>query len=187
MKKIILILLSFLYLTPVISNDAVDDKSATYTEYLGACSKYKRSYDFTETSITEVEVFVGENLDIDCLSKKFEKHHKTFPVESYLSDKLLSPQKIIQNKETLKSNSKNISYDRYEMSSIVDQKCGENCVYTSESLIIYKGKYWYIKGSNDRGLKAEMITDNDLLITNFMSTHRRKYNYKSGKIKRIKN
>ncbi len=163
------------------------DQSATYAEYLGACSKYKRSYNFTETSITEVEVFVGENLDIDCLSKKFEKHHKTFPVKSYSSDKPLMPQNIIQNKKTLKSISKNISYERYEMSSIVDQKCGENCVYTSEALIIYKNKYWYIKGSNDRGLKAEMIADNDLLITNFNSTHRRKYNYKSGKIKRIKN
>jgi hypothetical protein len=73
------------------------------------------------------------------------------------------------------------------MSSIVDQKCGENCVYTSEALIVYKNKYWYIKGSNDRGLKAEMIADNDLLVTNFMSTHRRKYNYKSGKIVRINN
>ena len=188
MKIILLtLLLSFLYLTPSISNDDVAAQSAIYAEYLGACSKYKRSYDFTPSSITEVEVFVGENLDINCLSKKFEKHHKTFPVESYLSDKLLSPQKIIQNKETLKSNSKNISYDRYEMSSIVDQKCGENCVYTSEALIIYKGKYWYIKGSNDRGLKAEMIADKDLLITNFMTTHRRKYNYKSGKIVRINN
>ena len=188
MKIILLtLLLSFLYLTPSISNDDVAAQSAIYAKYLGACSKYKRSYNFKETSITEVEVFVGENLDINCLSKKFEKHHETFPVESYLSDKLLAPQKIIQNKETLKSNSKNISYDRYEMSSIVDQKCGENCVYTSEALIIYKNKYWYIKGSNDRGSKAEMIADKDLLITNFMTTHRRKYNYISGKIERIKN
>ena len=188
MREILVtLLLSFLFLTPTISNDDVVDQSAIYAEYLGACSKYKRSYDFTPSSITEVEVFVGENLDINCLSKKFEKHHKTFPVESYLSDKLLSPQKIIQNKETLKSISKNISYEKYEMSSIVDQKCGENCLYTSEALIIYKNKYWYIKGSNDRGLKAEMVSDNDLLITNLMSTHRRKYNYISGKIERIKN
>jgi len=72
MKKIILILLGFLFLTPTISNDDVADQSTIYAEYLGACSKYKRSYDFTETSITEVEVFVGENLDIDCLSKSLK-------------------------------------------------------------------------------------------------------------------
>ncbi len=32
------------------------------------------------------------------------------------------------------------SYEKYEMSSFVDQKCGESCVYTSEALIIYKDK-----------------------------------------------
>ena len=71
MKIILLtLLLSFLYLTPSISNDDVAAQSAIYAKYLGACSKYKRSYNFKETSITEVEVFVGENLDISKFNAK---------------------------------------------------------------------------------------------------------------------
>ena len=127
------------------------DQSTTYVDYLTTCSKYGSSYNFNETGITEVEVFTGKNLDVDCLVKKFEEHHKTYPVKSYNNDKPLKPQKIILNKETSKSLTKNLSYEKYEMSSFVDQKCGESCVYTSEALIIYKDKYWYVKGMNSKG------------------------------------
>ena len=163
------------------------DQSATYADYLKTCSKYKRSYNFTSAiaNITEVEVFTGKNLDVDCLVKKFEEHQKTYPVKSFLSDKPLKPQKIILNKEISKSLTNNLTYEKYEMSSLVDQKCGESCVYTSEALIIHKNKYWYVKGSNDRGLKAEMNSNDDLLITNLMTTHKRKYNYYDTNIVRV--
>ena len=163
------------------------DQSATYADYLKTCSKYKRSYNFTSAiaNITEVEVFTGKNLDVDCLVKKFEEHQKTYPVKSFLSDKPLKPQKIILNKETSKSLTNNLTYEKYEMSSFVDQKCGESCAYTSEALIIHKNKYWYVKGSNDRGLKAEMNSNDELLITNMMTTHKRKYNYYDTNIVRV--
>ena len=112
------------------------DQSTTYADYLTTCSTYGRSYDFNKTGLTEVEVFTGKNLDVDCLVKKFEEHHKTYPVKSYNNDKPLKPQKIILNKEISKSLTKNLSYEKYEISSFVDQKCGESCVYTSEALIL---------------------------------------------------
>ncbi|MDB4189192.1 PDZ domain-containing protein [Candidatus Pelagibacter sp.] len=161
------------------------DQSTTYVDYLTTCSKYGSSYNFNETGITEVEVFTGKNLDVDCLVKKFEEHHKTYPVKSYNTDKPLVPQKIILNKETSKSLTKNLSYEKYEMSSFVDQKCGESCVYTSEALIIYKNKYWYVKGSNSKGLKAEMHSNDHLLITNMMTTHKRKYTFDTNYIGRF--
>jgi len=142
-------------------------------------------YQFNEADITEVEVFKGKNLDVDCLVKKFEEHHKTYPVKSYNNDKPLIPQKIILNKETSKSLTKNLSYEKYEMSSFVDQKCGESCVYTSEALIIYKNKYWYVKGMNSKGLKAELHSNDQLLITNRMSTHPRKYTFDTNYIGRF--
>ena len=71
------------------------------------------------------------------------------------------------------------------MSSFVDQKCGESCVYTSEALIIYKNKYWYVKGSNSKGLKAEMHSNDQLLITNMMTTHKRKYTFDTNYIGRF--
>ena len=161
------------------------DQSTTYADYLTTCSKYGRSYNFNETGLTEVEVFTGKNLDVNCLVKKFEEHHKTYPVKSYNNDKPLKPQKIILNKETSKSLTKNLSYEKYEMSSFVDQKCGESCVYTSEALIIYKNKYWYVKGMNSKGLKAEMHSNDHLLITNMMSTHTRKYTFDTNYIGRF--
>jgi hypothetical protein len=163
------------------------DQSATYGEYFlySAVIPMAVSYKFNETGITEVEVFTGKNLDVDCLVKKFEEHQKTYPVKSYNNDKPLKPQKIILNKETSKSLTENLSYEKYEMSSFVDQKCGESCVYTSEALIIYKDKYWYVKGSNSKGLKAEMNSNDDLLITNMMTTHKRKYNYYDTNIVRV--
>jgi hypothetical protein len=161
------------------------DKSTTYADYLTTCSKYGRSYNFNETGLTEVEVFTGKNLDVNCLVKKFEEHHKTYPVKSYNTDKPLVPQKIILNKETSKSLTKNLSYEKYEMSSFVDQKCGESCVYTSEALIIYKNKYWYVKGMNSKGLKAEMHSNDHLLITNMMTTHKRKYTFDTNYIGRF--
>ena len=162
------------------------DKYQTYEDYFSTCSNSSVSfYKFNEADITEVEVFKGENLDVDCLVKKFEEHHKTYPVKSYNNDKPLKPQKIILNKETSKSLTKNLSYEKYEMSSFVDQKCGESCVYTSEALIIYKDKYWYVKGSNSKGLKAEMHSIDQLLITNMMTTHKRKYTFDTNYIGRF--
>ena len=63
------------------------DQSATYGEYLSKCSKYRGSYNFTSAiaNITEVEVFTGKNLDVDCLVKKFEEHQKTYPVKPFRS------------------------------------------------------------------------------------------------------
>ena len=45
----------------------------------------------------------------------------------------------------------------------------------------------YFKGSNDRGLKAEMISKDFFLITNLMTTHKRQYHFKEKRIKRIDN
>ena len=158
------------------------DKHATYVDYLKTCSKYEQSYGYRDNilGIDEVEIFKGKDLNVDCLVKKFEDHYKAFPAKSFLTDKPLAYQKIILNKETLKSIINNFSYERYELSSFVDQKCDESCVYTSEALIIYRDQYWLIKGSNDRGLKAEMYSMDDFLITNFMTTHIKKYNYKGN-------
>ena len=158
-----------------------------YNDYLTNCSQSSPSYSsFENADILEVEIFKGKKLDINCLVEKFENHQKKFPITSYLSDKALLPQKIIQNTEVTKSKNDNAQYVKLELSSIADQKCGETCVYTTEALLIYDDTFWYIKGNNNRGLKAILESKNKILITNFMSTHQRQYIFANNKIERVK-
>jgi hypothetical protein len=182
MKKILSIILALLW-----SN--VGSAEDYYNDYLANCSQSSPSY-FSFSSenvdITEVEIFKGKKLDINCLVEKFENHQKKFPITSYLSDKALLPQKIIQNTEVTKSKNDNAQYVKLELSSIADQKCGETCVYTTEALLIYDDTFWYIKGNNNRGLKAILESKNKILITKFMSTQQIQYTFANNKIKRVK-
>ena len=171
----------------ITKNFSGDTPKNYYNDYLTNCSQSSPSYSsFENADILEVEIFKGKKLDINCLVEKFENHQKKFPIISYLSDKALLPQKIIQNTEVTKSKNDNAQYVKLELSSIADQKCGETCVYTTEALLIYDDTFWYIKGNNNRGLKAILESKNKILITNFMSTHQRQYTFANNKIKRVK-
>ncbi len=161
-------------------------KKAIYSSYLDSCSGSDTKYysleiitpDYAESwnaDISEVEIFEATNLNINCLEKKFENHQKNYPVASFLYDNLMQPEKIIRNKETLKLNGTDMSFDKIEISSIFSQKCGESCSYSKETILINKNKYWFIKGSNDKGIEAEFSEKDKILIINLMTTHTRKY------------
>jgi len=106
----------------------------------------------------------------DCTSPK-----KNYPVKSYLNDKFLPLDKVIRNKETIKSNVNGVTFDKIEITSLFSQKCGELCTFSSEVIIFRGERYWFVRGSNDRGVDAEFGGDNKILIKNSMSTHSRKY------------
>ena len=161
-------------------------KKAIYSSYLDSCSGSNIKYysleiitpEYAESwnaDISEVEVFEATNLNINCLEKKFEHHQKNYPVASFLYDNLMPPEKIIRNKKTLKLNGTDMSFDKIEISSIFSQKCGESCSYSKETILINKNKYWFIKGSNDKGIEAEFSEKDKISIVNLMSTHKRKY------------
>ena len=161
-------------------------KKAIYSSYLDSCSGSDTKYysleiitpDYAESwnaDISEVEIFEATILNINCLEKKFENHQKNYPVASFLYDNLMPPEKIIRNKETLKLNGTDMSFDKIEISSIFSQKCGESCSYSKETILINKNKYWFIKGSNDKGIEAEFSEKDKILIINLMTTHTRKY------------
>ena len=161
-------------------------KKAIYSSYLDSCSGSNTKYysleiitpDYAESwnaDISEVEIFEATILNINCLEKKFENHQKNYPVASFLYDNLMPPEKIIRNKETLKLNGTDMSFDKIEISSIFSQKCGESCSYSKETILINKNKYWFIKGSNDKGIEAEFSEKDKILIINLMTTHTRKY------------
>ena len=161
-------------------------KKAIYSSYLDSCSGSNTKYysleiitpEYAESwnaDISEVEVFEATNLNINCLETKFEHHQKNYPVISFASDNPMPPQKILKNKETLNLNAGDMPFDKIEISSLFSQKCGESCSYSKETILINKNKYWFIKGSNDKGIEAEFSEKDKISIVNLMSTHKRKY------------
>ena len=155
---------------------------AIYASYLDSCSssnaKYYSLVDKKVPGVADtrrVEIFESTKLDINCLEKKFEHHQKNYPVISFLWDNPMPPEKIIRNKETLKLNTSDMSFDKIEISSLFSQKCGENCTYSKETILINENRYWFIKGSNDRGIEATFNEKDKILIINLMTTHKRKY------------
>ena len=54
-----------------------------------------------------------------------------------------------------------------EIASIFLEQCGERCRPSSEIILIHKGRYWYMKGSNDRGGRNNFIDNNGCDCFNF--------------------
>ena len=164
------------YLSEKIEKTRVLTK-ALYSSYLDSCSSSNaKYYSFVNKArVYEVEIYEVLKLDIKCLEIKFKHHQKNYPVKSYLNDKFLPLDKVIRNKETIKSNVNGVTFDKIEITSFFSQKCGELCTFSSEVIIFRGERYWFVRGSNDRGVDAEFGGDNKILIKNSMSTHSRKY------------
>ena len=153
---------------------------AIYASYLDSCSssnaKYYSLVDKKVPGVADtrrVEIFESTKLDINCLEKKFEHHLKNYPVESFGSSGSVPFDKIIVRKQDTVSNG--ITFDMIVITSLFSQQCGERCKFSNEVILIHKGQYWYIRGSNDRGVVSKFINKDTVLIKNLMSTHRRNY------------
>ena len=152
---------------------------AIYASYLDSCSssnaKYYSLVDKKVPGVADtrrVEIFESTKLDINCLEKKFEHHQKNYPVESWISGSVPFDEIIIRKQDTM---SNGITFDMIVITSLFSQQCGERCKFSNEVILIYKEKYWYIRGSNDRGVESKFINKDTVLIKNLMSTHRRNY------------
>ena len=168
-------------LTKAIYASYLDGCSGSNTKYYSLVEKTPDYADSWNADTRRVEIFESTKLDINCLEKKFEHHQKNYPVISFLWDNPMPPEKIIRNKETLKLNTSDMSFDKIEISSLFSQKCGENCTYSKETILINENRYWFIKGSNDKGIEATFNERDKILIINLMTTHKRKYIFDTNK------
>ena len=157
---------------------------AIYASYLDSCSGLNTKYyslvektpdyaDSWNADTRRVEIFESTKLDINCLEKKFEHHLKNYPVESFGSSVSVPFDEIIVRKQDTVSNG--ITFDMIAITSLFSQQCGERCKFSTEVILIHEGKYWYMRGSNDRGVESKFINKDTILIRNLMSTHRRNY------------
>ena len=160
-------------LTKAIYASYLDGCSGSNTKYYSLVDKVPDYVDSWNADTRSVEIFESTKLDINCLEKKFEHHLKNYPVESFGSSGSVPFDKIIVRKQDTVSNG--ITFDMIVITSLFSQECGERCKFSNEVILIHKGQYWYIRGSNDRGVESKFINKDTVLIKNLMSTHRRNY------------
>ena len=181
MNKFLLFLFSYFL---IITSAYADNQNNYYRNYFESCGAKN-----VELSSLKEDVFIFSflNIDLKCLEKKFLSHLKKFPVESFASN---SPVKF--NENIIRSNKKyneNIKYAIIKITSLFSQKCGESCTFADELILKQGNNYWYVRGTNDKGVNAKMISDNVINLQNLMSTHKRNYifNVKEKKINFLPN
>ena len=160
-------------LTKAIYASYLDSCSGSNTKYYSLVDKVPDYVDSWNADIRSVEIFESTKLDINCLEKKFEHHLKNYPVESFGSSGSVPFDEIIVRKQDTVSNG--ITFDMIVITSLFSQQCGERCKFSNEVILIYEGKYWYMRGSNDRGVESKFINKDTILIRNLMTTHVRNY------------
>ena len=167
MKKIIKIILIFFLFN---INSYANEENNFYNEYLKKCS----NSDIQKFSLKEeVTIFSSSNLKLDCLEKEFLNHLNNFPVISWANDNNVPfDNVIIRNNQKINNG---VAYENITTTSLYSQLCGEQCVFSDEVIIIYKDKYWYIRGMNDKGVKGFLINNEVIQIQNHMTTHVRNY------------
>ena len=137
------------------------ERNTKYIGYLEGCSKSNVEHYILKNekipSWHELDIFESTNLNLDCLKNKFEQH---------LDETIIRKQDTVSN---------GITFEMTEIASLFSERCGETCRPSSEVILIYKERYWYMRGSNDKGVKSKFINKDTILIRNLMTTHVRNY------------
>jgi len=138
------------------------EENKYYLDHLKSCSSsnvehYILKDDYSPPNRNRLDIFESTKLNLDCLEKKFEQH---------LDETIIRKQDTVSN---------GITFEMVEIASLFSEKCGETCRPSSEVILIYKGRYWFMRGSNDKGVKSKFINKDTILIKNLMTTHVRNY------------
>ena len=166
-KAIAVIILGLMFC----STGYTKEENKYYLDYLKNCSASNVEH---YTYLTDaIDIFKLTNLNLDCLEKKFGQHLKNYPVESWADSGSVPFDEIIIRKQDTVSNG--ITFDMIVITSLFSQQCGERCKFSNEVILIHEGKYWYMRGSNDRGVESKFINKDTILIRNLMTTHVRNY------------
>jgi len=108
------------------------ERNTKYISYLEGCSKSNVEHYVLNNEklvfIPELDIFESTNLNLDCLKKKFQQH---------LDETIIRKQDTVSN---------GITFKMLEIASLFSELCGETCRPSSEVILIYKGRYWYMKG-----------------------------------------
>ena len=158
MKKLLGILVLGLL---VCSVGYTKEENKYYLDYLKNCSASNVEHYILKDDYSpyrhRLDIFESTNLNLDCLEKKFEQH---------LDETIIRKQDTVSN---------GITFKMIEIASLFSEQCGERCRPSSEIILIHKGRYWFMRGSNDKGVESKFINKDTILIRNLMTTHVRNY------------
>ena len=154
------------------------EENKYYLHYLKNCSSsnvehYILKDDYSPTDRHRLDIFESTNINLDCLEKKFTHHQKNYPVEAWSSSSSVPFDEIIIRKQDTVTNE--ITFNIIVITSLFSQQCGEACKFSDEVILIYEGRYWYMRGANDKGVESKFINKDTILIRNLMTTHVRNY------------
>ena len=175
MKKLLgILVLGFLFC----SVGYTKEENKYYLDYLKNCSSsnvehYILKDDYSPADRHRLDIFESTNLKLDCLEKKFTHHQKNYPVEAWASSSSVPFDEIIIRKQDTVTNE--ITFNIIVITSLFSQQCGEACKFSDEVILIYEGRYWYMRGANDKGVESKFINKDTILIRNLMTTHVRNY------------
>ena len=137
------------------------EENKYYLDYLKNCSASNVEHYILKDDYSpyrhRLDIFESTNLNLDCLEKKFEQH---------LDETIIRKQDTVSN---------GITFKMIEIASLFSEQCGERCRPSSEIILIHKGRYWFMRGSNDKGVESKFINKDTILIRNLMTTHVRNY------------
>ena len=137
------------------------EENKYYLDYLKNCSASNVEHYILKDDYSpyrhRLDIFESTNLNLDCLEKKFEQH---------LDETIIRKQDTVSN---------GITFEMVEIASLFSEQCGERCRPSSEIILIHKGRYWFMRGSNDKGVESKFINKDTILIRNLMTTHVRNY------------
>ena len=137
------------------------EENKYYLDYLKNCSASNAEHYILKDDYSpyrhRLDIFESTNLNLDCLEKKFEQH---------LDETIIRKQDTVSN---------GITFKMIEIASLFSEQCGERCRPSSEIILIHKGRYWFMRGSNDKGVESKFINKDTILIRNLMTTHVRNY------------
>ena len=141
MKKIIALLL----LSPI----AYADVSAeTLKEKLETCSS-------SEVNVIDI-LYMGENLDKDCLTNEFNKIFKSQKKIDWLGEEYQVEIKDYESNQEIKT-----------ITSISGEKCGEKCIPTNDWIYEVGNKFWYLAPYTDGAVDILMHDSEEPLIIKY--------------------
>ena len=141
MKKIIALLL----LSPI----AYADVSAeTLKEKLETCSS-------SEVNVIDI-LYMGENLDKDCLTNEFNKIFKTQKKIDWLGQEYQVEIKDYESNQEIKT-----------ITSIWGERCGEKCIPSKDWIIEAGNKFWYLAPYTDGAIDILMYDSEEPLMIKY--------------------
>ena len=162
--KYFIILIFFIFSKQAFSNNS----EIFYMNYLNNCSdglSYAIPYKPDDNDFSTI-MFVGKNLDTNCLQDKYVSHHQNNQLLDMYDNQPIDVEEVILRKKTEHNTQTITSLDKYV--------CIESCRIIDDYILTEQDTFYYITDSlGYAGFDSKFISQEKILIKTYHSTHSR--------------